>query len=251
MKILSWYIKGVKKREKELIDLLKDFDPNICCIQRTATLTNMIPENLKTLSDYETFINSRSENKQNGLITYTDLHPDDCINGIEDNNIPGMITLLEFKNFYLYNVYLPLLEKPDLEERVNFVNSFVDEVIQLKPNGKPIILAGLFNITPKDIDLYNPKEAKNIPGARKRDREILNKLLNNGFVDAYRYLNPQEKKYTTWYSLRNGKPWKKEEGWRTDLFLVANLPLQNLKSCTILDNTFGSDHAPILLELEI
>jgi exodeoxyribonuclease-3 len=73
-------------------------------------------------------------------------------------------------------------------------------------------------------------------------------MLNEGFVDSFRYLHPHKVAYTYW-SYRF-KARERNTGWRIDYFLICKSLLKNIKSVDILSQHYGSDHCPIILEIE-
>lgn len=75
----------------------------------------------------------------------------------------------------------------------------------------------------------------------------MNHFVENGLVDTFRALNPEESKYS-WWSYRAGAR-EKNVGWRIDYFLVSQSFLPNVKESFILNDVFGSDHCPVGIQL--
>lgn len=117
------------------------------------------------------------------------------------------------------------------------------------PKRKPIIVCGDLNVAASDIDLKNPKANRNNAGFTDQEREAFQKLLGSGFVDAYRYLYPDKVEYSWWSYMRNARA--NNAGWRIDYFLVSDWAADRIKECRIDTDIYGSDHAPVLLEIDI
>ena len=99
------------------------------------------------------------------------------------------------------------------------------------------------------IDLANPQANRNSPGFSQQERDKFSDLLSSGFVDTFRYLHPDEVKYS-WWSYRQ-KARERNAGWRIDYFLVSDFAKNNVKSAEILTDIYGSDHCPVSLEINI
>jgi len=103
------------------------------------------------------------------------------------------------------------------------------------------------------MDLKNPdtnKTTKTKPGNAgftNKEREGFDNILDAGFIDSYRHLNPEEKKYSWWSYMFKAR--ERNIGWRIDYFCVNEALKHKIKRADILTDVFGSDHAPILLEI--
>ena len=76
----------------------------------------------------------------------------------------------------------------------------------------------------------------------------LTTLLNNGFIDTYRYFNPNKEGIYSWWSYRfNAR--ENNAGWRIDYFCVSNKLKSELKNAEIHMDILGSDHCPVVLEI--
>ena len=86
------------------------------------------------------------------------------------------------------------------------------------------------------------------PGFTIEERTKMSDLLNSGFVDTFRYKYPEKVEYS-WWSYRF-KAREKNIGWRIDYQCVNDSFSSAIKSSRILADITGSDHCPILLEVE-
>ena len=114
---------------------------------------------------------------------------------------------------------------------------------------KPIIICGDLNVAASDIDLKNPKTNRGSAGFTDQEREAFSRLLDAGFVDAYRYLYPDKVEYSWWSYMYKAR--ERNAGWRIDYFLVSDWAADLIKDSTIETNVLGSDHAPVSLEINI
>ena len=114
---------------------------------------------------------------------------------------------------------------------------------------KPVIVCGDLNVAANPIDLANPQANRNNAGYSEQERGKFSELLKSGFVDTYRYLHPEEVRYS-WWSYRF-KARERNVGWRIDYFLISDFAKGLVKDAEILTDIQGSDHCPVLLQVDI
>ena len=114
---------------------------------------------------------------------------------------------------------------------------------------KPIIICGDLNVAASEIDLKNPQANRNNAGFTDKEREAFQKLLGCGFVDAYRYLHPDKVEYSWWSYMRNARA--NNAGWRIDYFLISDWAADKIRECRIDTYVMGSDHAPVVLDIDL
>ena len=162
----------------------------------------------------------------------------------------GRATTLEFENFYYVTLYVPNSgeELKRLDFRMQFEKD-LREYLTLLKNKKPVIVTGDLNVAHNEIDLKNPSTNHHSAGFTDEERREFSKLLDLGFVDTFRKLHPEEKKYSYWSYFRNAR--KTNAGWRLDYMLVTEDIFPLVKRSEILNDVFGSDHCPVLLDIDL
>ncbi|MBQ7802490.1 exodeoxyribonuclease III [Candidatus Saccharibacteria bacterium] len=163
----------------------------------------------------------------------------------------GRVLTLEFDNFFLVNVYTPN-SKPDLsrlELREKTWDPEFKSYLKELEKKKPVITCGDFNAAHEEIDLARPKTNHKNAGFTDEERKGVSNLLAAGFIDSFRFLNPEAKRYTWWSHW--GKARENNVGWRIDYFFLSESLEKNLKSAEIYESYLGSDHCPISAELEL
>ena len=166
------------------------------------------------------------------------------------NDEEGRATTLEFENFYYVTLYVPNSgeELKRLDFRMQFEKD-LREYLTLLKNKKPVIVTGDLNVAHNEIDLKNPSTNHHSAGFTDEERREFSKLLDLGFVDTFRKLHPEEKKYSYWSYFRNAR--KTNAGWRLDYMLVTEDIFPLVKRSEILNDVFGSDHCPVLLDIDL
>jgi exodeoxyribonuclease-3 len=165
----------------------------------------------------------------------------------------GRVITLAYPAFYFANVYVPN-SQGGLDRwyfRLGFDETFRNYLCRLARR-KPVIIGGDFNVAREYRDVY-PENLRNDArqyGFLSEERDAFESLLDCGFADVLRELNPAAEGAYTWWSNRLNKR-KENKGWRIDYFLVSDELLPKVKSCVIRSDIFGSDHAPLEMDVEI
>ena len=112
---------------------------------------------------------------------------------------------------------------------------------------KPVIWCGDLNVAHEEIDIKNPKTNRRNAGFTDEERGKMTTVLENGYVDSFRMLHPDEVKYSWWSYRFHARD--KNVGWRLDYFIVSEQLKDQIAAAEIRNDIFGSDHCPVELEL--
>lgn len=258
MKIISWNVNGLRSpsmsvikdgkfnTESNLYKLILDNDPDILCLQETKCqekhqdLFNILP------FKYKLWNSSTDKLGYSGVCILSKL-PFNVISIPElDSDKFGRSLVIELDAFIVCCVYVPNSQNKD-DYRKDW-DTVIHELLNEKYDSvKPIIYCGDLNVVAEENDIYNPAILKKgtSPGTKKYERENFRSLLEIGYVDAHRFLNPIDKLWS-WWDVRS-KSRDKDNGWRLDYFLVSRKSI--IKSGGILKSIYGSDHCPIMLDI--
>ena len=248
MRFISWNVNGLRAcLDKGFLDFFKDLDADIFAVQETK-----MQEGQKDISipGYKYYMNSALKKGYSGTLIYTKKEPLSVHLGLLDGkyNDEGRAITLEFEDYYFITLYSPnsQQELKRLEFRLEYEK---DLLAYLKTLNKPIVLCGDLNVAHEEIDLKNPDTNHFNAGFSDEEREAFTNLLNSGYVDTFRYIHKDLIKYS-WWSYRMKKK-KKGIGWRIDYFVVSDILKDKILKSDIFDGVLGSDHAPIILELDL
>jgi len=248
MKIVSWNVAGFRAcLNKGFEEFFKEINADVICLQEVKALSNEYsfhPE------EYEEYLYPAEKKGYSGTLVFSKVKPINVSYGmnIDKHDHEGRLITLEFDNFYLINSYVPNVKRDlsRLEYRMEWEEDFKKYIKELEKN-KPVIVCGDFNVAHTEIDIKNAKANRGNAGFTDEEREKFTELLNSGFIDTYRYFNPNKTDAYTWWSyMHNAR--EKNIGWRLDYFIVSNNFINNVSKADILFNVTGSDHCPILLE---
>lgn len=162
----------------------------------------------------------------------------------------GRLITLEFEHFYFVNVYTPNAGDglKRLVDRQEWDRCYTDYLKQLDQK-KPVVACGDFNVAHKEIDLAHPENNHRSPGFTDEEREGFSRLLDQGFIDTFRYVNGDVKGAYSWWAQRVKTSKLNNSGWRIDYFLVSDRIKDQIKNSCMIDSGPRQDHAPIMLEL--
>ncbi len=249
MKFISWNVNGIRAcAEKGFFDFVKNQDADIVCIQETKMQEGQAE---LAVDGYKMYMNSAEKKGYSGTLVYTKQEPINVTYGINgEHNDEGRVITLEFEKFYLVNCYVPNSQEglKRLDYRAVFEKAMRKYLNKLTKN-KSVVYCGDLNVAHQEIDIKNPKANERNAGFSIEERNMMTELLDAGFVDTFRYLYPTKVEYS-WWSYRF-QARQKNIGWRLDYFIISNDLKKDLKNSSILTNVVGSDHAPIMLELDI
>lgn len=254
MNIISWNINGLRAiMKKGFLETVAKLDPDILCLQEVKAPAHEISRALNPLSNYQLYSNISVKKGYSGTVVLSKNKPENLsLNmGIEEHDLEGRLIYAEFHDFILVNAYVPnsgqQLER--LDYRNKWDHDFLSFLKELE-NRKPLILAGDLNVAHHPIDLKNDKSNYNkTAGYTQVEIDGMDRLINAGFVDSFRYFHPEEVAYTYW-SYRF-KARERNIGWRIDYFLVSKALLPKIKTVAILSEIYGSDHCPIKLVIDL
>ena len=250
MKFISWNVNGFRScLDKGFEDFFKSQDADFFCIQETK-----MQEGQATFAPegYYQFWNSAEKKGYSGTAVFAKHEPLSVKYGlgIEEHDHEGRAITLEYDNFYLLCVYTPNAQRElaRLDYRMRWEDALREYICELD-KVKPVIYCGDLNVAHEEIDLKNPKTNHFSAGFSDEERGKFTELLENGFKDTFRALNPDTVLYSWWSYMYQARA--KNVGWRIDYFVVSDRIMNNVKDSFILTDVLGSDHCPVGIDLEL
>jgi exodeoxyribonuclease III len=252
-KVISWNVNGIRAiHRKHGLNILEKESPDIFCVQETKAHEDQLSFDIKMIGDYQSYFCDAERKGYSGVGTYSKIKPKliKLGMGIEEFDNEGRVIETEFENFTLLNVYFPngKASKIRLDYKMKFYEAFLQHILKLRNDGKKVIFCGDVNTAHKVIDLSRPKANEKISGFLEIERDWIDKVIKNGFIDSFRKFDKNVENYT-WWSMRTGAR-ERNVGWRIDYFFVDKSLDKHLISATIYKDIMGSDHCPISIELE-
>jgi exodeoxyribonuclease-3 len=249
-KLISWNVNGLRACVgKGFMDFFNEVDADVFCIQESKLQEGQIDLDLP---GYHQYWNYAEKKGYSGTAMFTKEEPISVSYGlgIEEHDHEGRVITAEFPEYYIVTCYTPNSKDglARLDYRMTWEDAFLAYLKKLEEK-KPVIFCGDLNVAHKEIDLKNPKTNRKNAGFTDEERGKFTDLLNDGFIDTWRYFYPDTEGIYSWWSYRF-KAREKNAGWRIDYFCVSESLKDELESAKIHTEVFGSDHCPVELVIK-
>jgi exodeoxyribonuclease-3 len=251
MKIVSWNVNGFRAvLNKDFMKIFAELDADIFCLQETKLQAGQHEVEIKNYHEYWNYAEKKG---YSGAAIFSKEAPLTVTFGIgqEAHDKEGRVITLEYPAFYMVTCYTPNSQDglARLDYRMEWEAAFRQYLVGLKAK-KPVVVCGDLNVAHQEIDLKNPKSNRRNAGFTDEEREQFGRLLEAGFADTFRRLYPEATDAYSWWSYRF-QARERNIGWRIDYFLVSEDLMPQVRDSRILSDIFGSDHCPVLLELDV
>ena len=255
MKIITWNVNGLRAvwKKGEFQNLIKKYRPDILGIQETKSHIEQLHDDTKNHDGYFTYFESATMRKgYSGVAIYSREEPLEVKGTLGDKTFiddEGRTLIAEYEDFYLINCYWPNGGKsPEhFQYKLQYYEKFLKLAKKLEKK-KPVIFMGDVNATVSDIDLARPKENKGHVGCTPEERALL-KQYTDSFIDTWRTAYPDKVEYTWWDMKSHSRD--RNIGWRIDYIFISKELWSKVTNIEILGNVYGSDHCPVIIELDM
>jgi len=251
MKLVSWNVNGLRACvRKGFLDYFHEVNADIFCVQEIKLQAGQIELDLE---GYHQYWNYAVRKGYSGTAVFTKQKPLSVTYGVGEENAQdeGRILTLEFDDYFLVNVYTPNSQRDlaRLDIRLAWEDAFYQHLHTLDAI-KPVILCGDLNVAHQEIDLKNFKTNRGNSGFTEEERGKMTNLLLSGFVDSLRHFYPDTGDLYTWWSYMKTVR-ERNIGWRIDYFIVSERIAELMQDAQIHAEVLGSDHCPIMLEINL
>ena len=253
MKIISYNVNGIRAAlKKGFLDWLQQADPDVICIQETKSQKEQLD-----LEDFEQagypyhYWFSADKKGYSGVAILSKTEPNhvEYGTGIETMDFEGRNLRADFDGVSVMSMYLP---SGTNDARLNFKFNYMDEILEyateVRKTVPNLVICGDYNICHEPIDIHNPK-MKGVSGFLPEERDWLGRFIDSGFIDSFRFLNPDRQEYSWWSYRANSRA--NNKGWRLDYAMVTEPLKEHISRAYILTQAKHSDHCPIVVELDI
>ncbi len=257
IKLMSWNVNGLRAvMQKDFLKSVAALDADVLCLQETKIQEDQLTDEMRRIEGYDAHFSCATVKKgYSGVAVYTRLAPQAVKPGFgnERYDAEGRIIELDLGDFILFNIYFPngQMSEERLQYKLDFYDDFFAYARRLREKGRSLAICGDYNTAHNEIDLKNPKANEKRSGFLRIERDWLDRLVAEGYVDTFRTLYPERVKYS-WWSYRF-KARERNAGWRIDYFFVTPDIMDKgwIKDATIENDIYGSDHCPVGLLLEL
>lgn len=252
MKIITWNVNGLRAvLRKDALTWVWNQDPDMLCLQEVKARPEQLTAPQRDALPMQHVWNPAQRPGYSGVTTFYKEAPLEIQLGLGEPkyDMEGRIISTLHPGFRLFNIYFPSGQRGQerVSYKLDFYACFLKLCDRLHAEGEHLILTGDFNTAHQPIDLKNPKSNQRTSGFLPEERAWIQKYLDHGFVDIFRWLYPERVQYTWWTNILNAR--QRGVGWRLDYFLVSEALVPRVKDIIIHDEVLGSDHCPVELIL--
>ncbi len=260
MRILTWNINSVRLRAGLVLDVIKQENPDVICLQETKTPDEFFPAQTFIDAGYthQHFTGMKSYNGV-AILSKTPFSNPQIHDRVAKNDCRHIC--VTFPKFELHNIYIPAGgDEPDrtINEKFGHKLDFVDEMqkffIKNYAPKTPLVVAGDFNIAPGEHDVWSHKQLLNVVSHTPIEVEKLNSMQKSlDWIDTARHFIPAEEKSYSWWSYRNRDWQKSNRGRRLDHIWITPALKDSLAAYNTLPHARNwekpSDHIPLFIDL--
>lgn len=256
MRIISYNLNGIRAAiKKGFLEWLATNPADVVCIQETKATQNDVDMSAFENLGYEGYWYSADKKGYSGVAIFTRIKPDAIKKGTGHtmSDFEGRVIQADFGDLSIINAYFPSGTSGDIRQEYKYVwlDEFLAYVNELKDKGRKLVIVGDYNIAHREVDIHDPKGNKKSSGFLPEERAWMDKWLESGFVDTFRYLHPEATGAYSWWSQRFPSVRLQNKGWRIDYICATENLKGNLKSAAIYPDVNHSDHCPIYAEFDI
>ena len=255
MKLYSWNVNGIRAAQKKgFLDWLHAEQPDVLTIQETKAHPDQLDPELREPAGYCSWWVSAERKGYSGVALFSKIEPQEVKLGlgIDKFDSEGRTIIADFGDFTLMSTYLPngKASRERLRYKMDYKEAFLNYANSLRAAGKSVAFCGDINTAHNEIDLTHPKPNSKYSGFLREERDWMDKVVAQGYIDSYRHLNPEREGAYSWWSMRSGAR-AKNVGWRIDYFFISPDLLEKMAGADIHADVMGSDHCPISLTLDL
>ena len=224
--------------------------PDFVCVQETKAQEHQLPGEA-VMAGYSAVYLDAVKKGYSGVAIYARRPPSKVARGLGFGSLDDEARFLRFdyENLSVCSLYVPsgTMGPARQEVKYEFLDRFLPEMRRMKSEGRPMLVAGDYNIAHLDIDVFSPKACANTTGFLPPERAWFDRVTDEvGWVDAFRVVNKERKQFTWWSGWKNAYP--NNLGWRIDYQLVTPQLAGEVRAASIDRSERWSDHAPVTID---
>lgn len=253
MKLVSWNVNGIRAcAEKGLYSWLESSGADVVSLQETKAWPEQLGPEFTDRPGWKVWWAQAEKKGYSGVAIYSRHEPKSVsLLGVPEYDNEGRFLALDFGSWVFAGAYFPNSQDGGarIDYKIGFCRAVAEWGARMQAAGKEVVLCGDYNIAHQPIDLARPKQNEESPGYLPQEREWMSGFLASGWVDTFRTLYPDTVAYSWWSYRFQAKA--KNIGWRIDYHCTTPGLKTKLKAASIHPEVEGSDHVPVVVELDL
>jgi exodeoxyribonuclease-3 len=255
VRIATFNVNNIRRRLPNLLEWLAEAAPDVVCLQELKTADAELPRAAVEAAGYgAVWLGQRA---WNGVaILARDAEPVPTRVGLPGDPADGQARYVEaaVQGVLVASLYAPNGNPqpgPKFDYKLAWHERLNAHAAELFATGLPVVLAGDYNVAPEPADVYPTRSYDDNALVQPESRAAFRRLLDQGWTDAIRRLQPERAVYTFWDYRRNR--WERDGGMRLDHLLLSGDLAGRLAAAEVDREVRGrpdaSDHAPVWIEI--
>lgn len=253
MKVVTWNVNSIRVRQAQVIDWLKQHQPDVLALQEIKVTDDKFPT--QAFADAGYHVVASGQKTYNGVSFLTKQKTSDILCDIPNLDDPQRRILIATVGGYrIINLYVPNGSTVDSEKyhyKLDWLSKVTEYIKQEMKSYSKLIVLGDFNIAPEDCDVHDPAAWAGSVLVSEPERAYYRQFIDMGLVDAFRQF--EQEQVFSWWDYRQAA-FRRNRGLRIDLILVSDAVSKQCQQCYVDKAPRGleqpSDHAPVVIELE-
>ena len=254
LRIITCNINGLRAGvRKGFLPWMQAQNADVVCIQETKAQEHQLPPEAVAIPGYTAYFLDAQKKGYSGVAIYTRKTPDRVVRGLgwPDMDAEARFVQADFGTLSIISLYVPSGTSGPARQAVkyDFLERFSTELMRMRADGRSYIMCGDYNIAHKPDDDFSPKSCEDVTGFLPDERAWFDRMIDMGWVDAFREVNHEPKQFTWW----SGWPqaWPRNLGWRIDYHIVTPDIAPAVRAAAIYKGERFSDHAPVTIDYEL
>lgn len=259
MKIATWNVNSIKARLENAERWLKDFQPDVVCMQEIKCIDENFPSQVFEDLGYNVAVHGQKT--YNGVALLSKTPMEDILIGLPGDESDDHARFIEATittqsaPVRVASLYLPNgnpTDTPKYPYKLSWMDRLITHAEELLKTEEPFVLAGDYNVIPTEDDVWDSKAWWGDALYRQETLDQYRRLTNLGLTDGFRTCHGQSHRYSFWDYQRGA--WQKDHGIRIDNLLMSPQAADRLKGADIDRSPRGwerpSDHTPVWVEID-
>ena len=256
MRIATYNVNGINARLPRLLEWLDETRPDVACLQELKADGERIPVQAIEAAGYGAIWHGQKGFNGVAILARGE-QPVERRRGLPDDpdETHSRYIEAEIDGVVIASIYLPNGNPqpgPKFDYKLAWMDRLIDHAAMLLVEEKPVVLAGDYNVIPKDIDTFSVRAMAADALTQPESRAALRRLIHQGWTDAIRARHPEPTRLYTFWDYQAGA-WARDAGFRIDHLLLSPQAADRLIDADVDKAVRGrekaSDHAPTWVEL--
>ena len=253
VKIVSWNINSLRKRQERLLDWLAREQPDVVCLQETKCSDDQFPELILSAAGYRSVFHGQKSYNGVAILSRQELHDREAALGNAGEDSQARVIAATIRDLRVFCIYAPngqAAGSPAFQYKLRWFVELRDCIANAQKIFSDVVVCGDFNVAPEDRDVHDPGLWRGAIMCSENERAAFRALEEVGLHDTLR-IHCADAGLFSWWDYRM-MAFQKNRGLRIDMILASD---SLAKRCTaagidreMRNGKDPSDHAPVWVE---